>query len=131
MSVEGEGEGEQEGQLSMVVEAYNYMDRVEQILNEKGVEQTLDFLQEALRMRKAKADDLERFMMKTIDLSVEHLNRRTLKDDLSLYRNIMQHDNNKSLEKVHKYLRDSIEAKVANIQATINEVVEIEDVDTA
>ena len=66
-------------------------------------------------------------MIKEIDLSVQYLNRRTLKDDLSYYRNIMQHDNNKSLEMVHKYLRDTIEAKYESIKSGIKEVIELED----
>lgn len=102
--------------------------RADEIFEEKGIDATLDYLQETLRSkRNAKPEELERLMIKEIDLSIKYLNRKNLKDDLSYYRNIMQHDNSKSLELVHKYLRDSIEAKYENIKSGINGVIEIED----
>lgn len=102
--------------------------RVDEVFEEKGVEAALDYIQETLKSkRNAKPEELERLMIKEIDLSVQHLNKKNLKDDLSYYRNIMQHNNSKSLELVHKYLRDSIEAKYENIMSGIHGVVEIED----
>jgi translation initiation factor 3 subunit A len=105
--------------------------RIDEIIQEKSLDEALDYLQDVLRTRKkANPEELEKLMIKEIDLSIEYLNRKHLKDDLSYYRNIMQHENGKTLEKVHKYLRDSIEAKFGQIKEGITGEVEVEDVDT-
>jgi len=105
--------------------------RVDELIQEKSLEEALDYLQEVLRTRKrASPEELEKLMIKEIDLSIKYLNKRHLKDDLSYYRNIMQHENGKTLEKVHRYLRDSIEAKFNSIKSGIQSDIEIEDVDT-
>lgn len=107
------------------------IERVDEIIQEKNVDEALNFIQESLRTKKrASPEELEKLMIKEIDLSVKYLNKRILKEDLSYYRNIMQHENSKTLEKVHRYLKETIEGKFKQIKSSIKEEIEIEEVET-
>ena len=56
--------------------------------------------------------------MRLIDICVSNLShQRLLKDDVSHYRNICQHVNVGSLEKVLEHLRDTAEEKLAQVKA--------------
>ena len=107
------------------------LDKVDQIVEERGIDEALDYLQESLKTRKRnKPEVLERLILKEIDLSVKYLNRKHIKDDLSYFRNIMQYENIKILERVLRYFRDSIEEKFHQVETKINGTVKIEDVET-
>lgn len=105
--------------------------RVDEILAEKGIEEALDYLQEALKTRKkSQIGELELLITKEIDLSVAYLNRKHIKEDLSYFRNVTQYENGKVLEKVLTYFRDAVEQKFQAIEKDIKGKVNIEDVET-
>ena len=74
-------------------------------------------LNDALRNKKNKGQhgQLEKIIVKIIQISIDQLTTQSLKDDISHYRNIMQHVNVNSIKDVLERLRGMAEERIEAI----------------
>lgn len=92
------------------------LEKVNELLYDFKHEEAITVIHDFLTSRKkAKPEDFEALMMKEIDLSVEYLDKNHIKNDMSHYRNMMQHTNTKTIEKCCRRFRDAIENKVNGV----------------